>query len=434
MDYLILKQIIIDQREELELLCQKEKIIDRQVLNQYKTFLKSGLVKVITGPRRAGKSILGYQLVKDKNFAYINFDDELLSGLKTEDLNLVVKAFYEIYKEPEFILLDEVQNIENWELFVNRLKRQGFNLIVTGSNARLLSKELASHLTGRHFSLELYPFSFREFLKFHNLEYEKDNFSTRQTALIKRELEKFILSGGFPETLKEPSPKRYLTSLYSNILTKDIALRHKIRFIKTVKEISNYLISNFSGQMSFNKLKNIFNIKSVHTAQNYLSFLEETYLLFLTEKFSFKAKEKITAPRKVYVIDTGLINAVSPGSSRNIGRLYENLAALELMRKKADSTNLEIYYWQDYSGKEVDFVIKEGLKIKELIQICYDLGNYDTKRRELESLLKAQREMKAKNCSLLVITSDYEGEEKIKNKTIKFTPLWKWLINTPATK
>jgi hypothetical protein len=428
MDYLSLKQIIVDQKEELKSVFEKEKIIDREVLNKYSAILKSGLIKVITGPRRAGKSILCYQLLKTKNFAYINFDDENLAGLKTEDLNVVLKAFYEIYKEPKFILLDEVQNIEKWELFVNRLKRQGFNLVVTGSNAKLLSKELATHLTGRHFSLELYPFSFREFLQFRDLKYQREYFTTKETALIKKELENFLSGGGFPESLKEPNPKRYLSSLYSTILTKDTILSHKIRHIKTMQEFANYLISNFSCKVTFNKLKNIFSLKSTHTAQDYLHFLEECYLIFLIERFSFKAKEKIIAPRKVYAIDTGIINVVSFSGSKNIGRLYENLVAIELMRRKTLSPSLEIYYWQDYSAKEVDFVLKEGPRIKQLIQVCYDIENYDTKIRKLKSLIKAGREIKAGSSNLLVITSDYEGEEKFDNKTIKFIPLWKWLL------
>ena len=429
MDYLVLKQIVVDQREELESIFKKERIIGREFLNKYSPFLKSGLIKVITGPRRAGKSILCYQLLKNKSFAYINFDDENLAGLKTEDLNLVLKAFYEIYKEPEFIFLDEVQNIEKWELFVNRLKRQGFNLVVTGSNAKLLSKELATHLTGRHYSLELYPFSFREFLEFKNVEYKNKPFTTKQSAFLRRELESFIKFGGFPESLKESSPRRYLLSLYSTILTKDVILRHKIRKIKTLKEFSNYLISNFSCKVTFNKLKNIFKLKSTHTAQDYLHFLEEGYFIFLIERFSFKAKERITAPRKIYAVDTGLINAISFESSKNTGRLYENLVAVELMRKKALFPNLEIYYWQDYSGKEVDFVLKEGLKITQLIQVCCDIGNYDTKMRRLKSLIRAYKTMKAQAGSLVVITSDYEGEEEFENKTIRFIPLWKWLLD-----
>lgn len=429
MDYLALRQIIIDQKEELESIFRKEKIIEREVQNKYSAFLKSKLIKVITGPRRAGKSILCCQLLKNNNFAYINFDDENLAGLRTEDLNSILKAFYEIYNEPEFILLDEVQNIEKWELFVNRLKRRGFNIIVTGSNAKLLSRELATHLTGRHYSLELYPFSFKEFLKFKDIEYGNEYLSTKQIALIRKVLGNFINLGGFPETLKEPYPKKYLSSLYSTILTKDIILRYKIRNIKIMQEFSNYLISNFSSQVTYNKLKNIFNLKSVHTSQDYLHFIEESYLVFLIERFSFKTKEKIVAPRKVYVIDTGLINAVALRGSKDIGRLYENLVAVELMRRKALSSNdVEIYYWQDFLGKEVDFVVKEDKGIKELIQVCYDIENYDTKMRQIKSLIKANKEIGTKATSLLVVTSDYEGEEKTEGKLIKFIPLWKWLL------
>lgn len=426
MEYLALKQIIIDQKAELQNIYKKEKIIKREILDEYRNYIQSDQIKVITGPRRAGKSILCYQLLEDKDFAYINFDDENLAGLKKENLNLVLKAFYEIYGKPKFIFLDEVQNIDGWELFVNRLKRSGFNIIVTGSNAKLLSKELATHLTGRHFSLELFPFSFREFLNYYEVQHDKIYFTTEETAIMKRELEKYIVTGGFPECFKEPSPKRYLSSLYSSILTKDILLRHRVKYIKVLKEFSNYLISNFSCQMTSNKLKNIFELKSVHTAQNYFSFLEESYLIFLIEKFSFKFKEKVISPRKVYAIDTGLIHTFPTRSSKDIGRLYENIVAIELMRKRAILPDFEVYYWQDYSGKEVDFILKRGLKVSQMIQVCFDLDNYDTRMRQYKSLVKASKEL---NCSdLLVITSEKKSEEAYKDKTIKVVPLWEWLL------
>ena len=426
MEYLALKQIIIDQKAELQNIYKKEKIIKREILDEYRNYIQSDQIKVITGPRRAGKSILCYQLLEDKDFAYINFDDENLAGLKKENLNLVLKAFYEIYGKPKFIFLDEVQNIDGWELFVNRLKRSGFNVIVTGSNAKLLSKELATHLTGRHFSLELFPFSFREFLNYYEVQHDKIYFTTEETAIMKRELEKYIVTGGFPECFKEPSPKRYLSSLYSSILTKDILLRHRVKYIKVLKEFSNYLISNFSCQMTSNKLKNIFELKSVHTAQNYFSFLEESYLIFLIEKFSFKFKEKVISPRKVYAIDTGLIHTFPTRSSKDIGRLYENIVAIELMRKRAVLPDFEVYYWQDYSGKEVDFILKRGLKVIQMIQVCFDLDNYDTRMRQYKSLVKASKEL---NCSdLLVITSEKKSEETYKDKTIKVISLWEWLL------
>jgi len=420
-----LKQVIIDQKDELKDLIKIERIIDREFLSKYKKHINSNIIKVITGIRRCGKSIFSYQLLKEKDFAYINLDDERLITLETKDLNNILEIFYEIHGNFKFILLDEVQNIYGWELFVNRLKRQGFNLIVTGSNAKLLSKELATHLTGRHIPLELFPFSFREFLNYHNIS-TKTLLSTKETGLIKRKLNEYIKTGGLPETLKKNIiPGTYLQALYSTIINKDVILRYRIRFIKTLKDIASYLITNHSSLMSFNKIKNIFNLKSTHTALNYVSFLEESYLFFFLKRLSFKKKESLIANRKVYCIDTGLINTLSFKSSKDTGKLYENLVAIELLRKKA-LEDKNIYYWQDIYKNEVDFVIKQGLKVKQLIQVCYNIEDYDTKKREIKALLKASKELKCKN--LLIITEDKEGEETFKNKKITYIPLWKWLL------
>lgn len=426
-----IKQILIDQKDELKTLLKGKRIIKREVLEDYKKLLKSSLIKVITGPRRSGKSVLSFQLLKDKNFAYVNFDDELLSTIEAKDLNSILQAIYEIYKKPEFIFLDEIQNVPRWELFVNRLKRQGFNLVITGSNAKLLSKELASHLTGRYFSLELFPFSFREYLTFNKISYSQKVFTTREIASIKKASEDYLSFGGFPEVIQGENYKRYLLALYSTILTKDIILRHKIKHIRSLKELINYLISNFARKITFNKLKNIFSLRSVHTAQDYFSFAEETYLIFPIEKFSYKVKERLTAPRKIYSVDTGLINSISTKFSREIGYIYENAVAIELLRKKSFDPKIEIYYWEDtYNKHGVDFVIKQGLKIKELVQVSYDIEDYDTRKREINSLLKASKELKCNN--LLVITHDFEGQEKFKDRKIKFVPLWKWLLTSTS--
>jgi len=422
-----IKQILIDQKEELNNSLIGQKIIEREVLPEYKKFLKSSLIKIITGPRRAGKSVLCYGLLKEKNFAYVNFDDERLSILETKDLNLVLQAIYEIYQKPDFIFFDEIQNINNWELFVNRLKRERFNLIVTGSNAKLLSKELATHLTGRHFSLELYPFSFREYLRFYNFDYRKKYFTTREIASLKRFLENYLTEGGFPEVNQGENYKKYLKALYSTVLTKDVLIRHKVKYINTLKELANYLISNFARLITFNKLKNIFSLKSVHTAKNYFSFLEETYLIFQIERFSYKAKERISAPRKIYIIDTGLINTLSTKFSQEIGYVYENVVAIELMRRKSLYQE-EIYYWEEPHRYEVDFLVKEGQRIKQLLQVCYNVENYNTKKREIDSLIKIGEKTKCNN--LFIITSDYENEEKVRHQKIKFIPLWKWLLHS----
>lgn len=421
-----IKQIIIDQKQELKDLLKEKKIIKRQVLEKYKKFLKSCLIKIITGPRRAGKSVLSTQLLNDKAFAYVNFDDERLSTIQTKELNSILQTIYEVYQKPEFIFFDEIQNVDNWELFVNRLKRLGFNLIITGSNAKLLSSELATHLTGRHFSLKVYPFSFREYLDFNDFNYNQENFSTKEIGLLKKFLENYLRFGGFPEVIQGEEYKRYLISLYYAILNRDIIFRHSIRHVNALKELAGYLISNFARQITFNKLKNIFSLKSVHTAKNYFGFIQESFLIFPIERFSYKAKQRITAPRKIYTIDTGLINALSTKFSKDFGYIYENAVAIELVRRKSLNLKQEVYYWENSYHHEVDFVIKHGLKPVQLIQVCYDIRNYDTRKREINSLLKASQSLKCNN--LLVITFDYQGEEKIKGKRIKFIPLWRWLL------
>ena len=425
-----LKKAIIDQKEEILSLPSRVRIIERSCYKKLHAHLESTHIKVIKGVRRCGKSILAYQLLKDRAFAYVNFDDEKLATLASEDLNDVLEVFYEVYGDFKYVLLDEIQNIEGWELFVNRLHRQGFNVLVTGSNAHLLSKELSTHLTGRHIALELFPFSFAEFILYHGLNLKNvDRASTKERGLIKKLLQEYIITGGFPEVVRDPANKSsYLQSLYSDILNKDIIIRHKIKFSGTLKDMANSLVSNTSSLISFNKIKNIFKLKSVHTSLNYVSFLEESFLLFLVPRFSYKAKERVIAGRKVYFIDTGLIGALSVDFSRNIGKIYENVVFLELARRRSTEKS-EIYYWQDIYRNEVDFAVKKGRKADELIQVCYDLGNYDTKKREVSALIKAGKEMECR--TLTIITEDYEGRESSDGENIIFIPLWKWLLKEP---
>lgn len=422
-----LRQAIIDQKEELELLPSRVRIIERSCFERYNAYMASSQVKVILGARRSGKSILSYQLLKDKLFAYINFDDEQLANLSAQDLNDVLEVFYEVYGNFKYVLLDEIQNIAGWELFVNRLQRQGFNVVVTGSNAHLLSRELSTHLTGRHIELVLFPFSFREFIKYRGVEVKNvELLSTKERGNLIKLLEEYTLIGGFPEVVKDPANKKmYLQSLYSDIISKDIIIRHKIKFSKTFKEIANSIMSNTASLISFNKVKNIFGLKSVHTASNYLSFLEESFLFFLVPRFSYKAKERAIVSRKVYAIDTGMIDALSVSFSQNIGKMHENMVFLELARR-GSIEQYETYYWQDADQNEVDFVIKKGREVKELIQVCYDVSNYDTKKREINVLVKSAKELKCE--ALKVVTADYDAEEMADGRKIKFIPLWKWLL------
>jgi len=415
-----LTQLLRDQKQELEEGLKDKRILNREAESYFKEILSSKLIKVISGIRRCGKSVFIHTLLKDKKFAYMNFDDERLFDF---DTNQILSSFYEIYgKDFKIIFLDEIQNLEKWELFVNRLYRAGFNIFITGSNSRLLSKELSTHLTGRHLTIELFPFSFREYLK--AIDFKEDTKTTKEISLIKNELNNYLNLGGFPEIIVEKeNPKLYLRELYRKILERDIINRYSISYKKTFREISNTLLNNPGRGISYNKLKRQFDVKSEHTIKNYLSYLQEAYLIFLLNRFSFKPVEIEKSEKKVYVTDIGIINNLSIKNSMDYGHIYENLVAIELLTRMSFNPSLSIYYWKNIQQEEVDFVIKEG-KVKELIQVCYNLDN--SKEREIKALLKASKELKCNN--LNVITEDKESIEKISNKKIKFIPLWKWLL------
>lgn len=416
-------QILRDQKEDLEEGLKKKRIIPREIEKYASDILNSKLIKVITGVRRCGKSVLAHSVLKNKDFAYVNFDDERLYN---PDTNQIMTSLYEIYgKDFGFLFFDEIQNLEKWELFANRLHRAGINMIITGSNSKLLSKELATHLTGRHMAIELFPFSFREYLQ--AMDFKENTETTKGISAIKNKLKDYIENGGFPEiVIEKEKTGPYLRSLYSTILEKDIISRYGISYKKTFREIAISLISNFGRNISYNKLKKHFNMKSEHTVKNYISYIEEAYLIFLLNRFSYKPIEIEKSDKKVYAIDTGMANSLASRFSEDYGHAYENVVAIELLRQKSFDTNLEIYYWKNIQHEEVDFVVKSRLKVEQLIQVCYDINDYDTKKREVTALIKAAKELKCKN--LLIITGDYNAKEKIDNKEIQFIPLWKWLI------
>ncbi|MCG2726481.1 MAG: ATP-binding protein [Elusimicrobia bacterium] len=416
------KSIIKEQREELENIESSEKIIQRESFNKAKSFLKYPNILVITGIRRCGKSIFSYLIAKNENFGYINFDDERLLGLKIDSLDKILQAFYELYGDIEYVILDEIQNIYGWELFANRLRRTK-KVIITGSNSKLLSGELATHLTGRYIDIALSPFSFREFLTIHQIK-TQDDYTTREKAIILKLLNEYLKVGGFPEINK--FGKAMLSRVYNDIMVKDISLRYKIRKTTSIKELAKYVITNFSREISYAKLAKILNIKRVSTISNWLSYLQESFLIFKLERFSFKIKQQIIAPKKIYCADNGIVNAIAFKFSENIGYLMENAVAIELQRRKMSDSSSEIYYWKNHQQYEVDFLVKYGNKVKELIQVTYAFDENEINDREIKSLIKASAEL---NCEdLSVITWDYEAEALFKGKKIKFIPLLKWLL------
>lgn len=378
--------------------------------------LGQNIVKVITGPRRAGKSF--FAIHRLDNFGYVNFDDESIVGVK--DYDEIVEAINQLYGNPNILFLDEIQNLEKWELFVNRLQRQGYDLVVSGSNANMLSRELSSHLTGRHLNVIVFPFSFKEYLRYHGKEFT--------SAEKKSMLLEYAKNGGYPELLvKGLNYREYLKTLFDSILFKDIVKRYNPRYSKELEGLSNFLISNFSEQISYRNIKKFTEIGSVHTVKKYIGYLEEAFLFFEVKRFSFKVKEQERANRKIYVIDNGIINAKSFKFTSNVGRLYENIVAIEL-RKQQMRGELEFFYYK--KKYEVDFVIKREQKIEELIQVCYDVEEINAKEREIRGLIHAAKDLNCDN--LTIITGGYESTEQKEwhgmKGTVKYLPLWKWLL------
>ena len=420
----MIKNIVLQHQQEKEELLARQ-YVQREQLNEAKKLLKTDLIKVITGPRRAGKSVFSSLLLKDKKFAYLNFDDEGL--LKIKDYDQIIQTLGEVYHQPDFYFFDEIQNLADWEVFVNKLQRRGYNLILTGSNAKLLSQELASSLTGRHLPLEILPFSFREFLSAKDFVFhEKDMALPEKKASLLNYLDKYLSSGGFPEVVvKDLEAKTYLKTLFDAVLLKDVVQRHRVRFSQKIYDLATYLAANFACQFTFNKLRNTIEFGSVKTVQDYLGYLEAAYLTLSLNRFSFKTKEQIRAPRKAYLVDNGFIFAKSFQFSPNIGRLMENLVLVELLRR-GHRLNEGVFYYQTRNRREVDFVIKKGSRIQQLIQVCYQIDEPETKKREIKSLFEASEELNCQN--LLVLTQDFAAEEEIKKKKIKFRPLWQWLL------
>lgn len=413
----MIKDMLILQKRELEKTL-KEKYLERNVK---KISLESPLIKVIIGPRRAGKSFFAVHLLNKKgNFGYVNFDDEKITEIK--DYDEIIVAMNSIHENPKFVLFDEIQNLPKWELFVNRLQRQGYNLVITGSNAMLLSKELATHLTGRHVLIQILPFSFKEYLNFEDKELT--------TSEIKEKLNQYILYGGYPEPLvRNLDYKEYLSTLFNSVIYKDIVKRHRIRFPQGIENLAFYLLSNIAEEYSYNSLRKLTDIKSTHTIEKYLGYLEEVFIFFSLNMFSYKVKQQISSNKKIYCIDNGFIYSKAFKTGPDYGKLYENVVANELKRKEAND-DAKIYYWKNQQQEEVDFVVKKGTKVKEIIQVCFNLNNLETKNREVRALLKAGKELNCRN--LIVITEDHEKEETvewfgIKGK-IKFISLWKWLL------
>ncbi|MCR4327884.1 MAG: ATP-binding protein [Nanoarchaeota archaeon] len=386
----------------------------------------------IIGPRRAGKTYLMFNLIKKllskgvskKEVLYMNFEKAGLLPLESNDLVSMKETFYELNprlkKKETWFFLDEIQNVSGWEIFVRTCLDEGINVFISGSSSKMLSKDISTSMRGRTLTYYVFPFSFRECLLFKGIKLKK-YFSSSEKSKIINLFKRYLYDGGYPEQIIYNKEKeKILSNIYETTLFKDVIERENIRNIPVIKQLIKALINSkeFSVNKFFNYLKSL-NLKvSKNSLYNYVSYLEDAFFVFLLKKFDLSYRKAEQSLPKVYFIDNGIldINGID-----DKGRLLENLIFLELIRR-----GKEISYYQNVLHEEVDFVLKKGKKVKELIQVCYDFENFATKERELKILVKASEEFSCDN--LILISMDKEGEEKYKNKKIKFVPAWKWCL------
>lgn len=392
-----------------------------------------GKVIGIVGPRRAGKTCYFFQLMKPVKEVslYLDFEDSALLTVKFDEVLGIANLFTEITgKEPKYIFLDEIQNLEKWETAVRTLlDRTPFNIFVTGSSSKLLSKEIATQLRGRALTYVLLPFSFREFLTVKKIELKNKNILTQiEKAKIKKYLREYLELGGFPEVVLKEEREKILKEYFDTIFFRDFVERHELKSLGIARFIFSFVFQNFASEISVNKIVNFLKSEGKkfgkNTVYSYIEKLQDTQAVFFVNRISRKIYIKESWPRKAYICDSGISTIFR--FTEDIGRLMENAVFLELKRKQNEKPMLEIYYYRDYQQREVDFVLKEGLEVEQLIQVTYASDRDEIGKREVEALLKVSSELKCKD--LTIITWDYEDELAVKNKPIKFIPLWKWLI------
>ena len=364
--------------------------------------LQNPLIKLITGPRRVGKSVFALLMLQGKNFAYLNFDDNQL--LEKWDEDLAMSALDDVYPDYDFMLLDEIQNLPDWDLWVSKLYRRGKNLIITGSNANMLSSEMATVLTGRYLQIGMLPFSLDETMRWKNISPDREEQSAQAIVLA----DDYMRNGGYPETIPARSiTKSYLSTLFDSILLKDVAQRHNVRNTTDLYNLAKYLLSNFCNPISANELAGELGMSSVATTKKFCDYLNEPYLFFYLPRFNNKLKLMNKAPKKVYVVDNGFVQSTAFNLSENLGRLLENQVFVELLRR-GYIPGQTLFYYRTRNDKEIDFVTRKGTKVEQLIQVCYDMTSEKTRKRELDALVEAAEELHCDN--LLVITNLQEEE------------------------
>lgn len=406
-----LKDVLLTQNKRVE-----SQSVPRVILKKIDEYKKTPFIIIISGVRRCGKSTLMNQ-IKTKDCYYVNFDDERFINFSVDDFQILYELLVELFGEKDIFLFDEIQNIHGWERFVRRLHNEHKKIYVTGSNASMLSRELGTHLTGRNISLQLYPFSFKEFLDMKGYKFSSiDALTSIEKSKIRSFFSKYLKDGGFPEYL-QTKKEEYLKNVYENILYRDIITRYKLTSEKPIKETVYFAASNLGKEISFNTIKNLTGLTSATTIKEYFEYLENTYLVFLMPRYDPSLKKQAYFNKKAYFIDTGMARIIGFKTSEDKGRLLENIVFLDLKRK-----NHEIYFHKE--KKECDFLVRQGTRIVKAIQVTGSLD--ENKDREIDGLLEALKKYNLKEG--LILTLDDEEEIKKENKKIIIKPVWKWML------
>ena len=417
-----MKTILLNQRKERDELLSRP-YLSRRNSQDNDVLLSSHLIKLITGPRRVGKSTQALLMLRNKNFAYLNFDNQPL--LDAWDSNLVMRMLDDVYPDYEYLLLDEVQNLDDWDLWVSELYRLGKNLVITGSNAKMLSSEMATVLTGKYLQVEMLPFSLEEFFDWHKLNLHELNEEPNTDVDVL--LDDYLRNGGYPETVVSRQLTRsYLDTLFDSIVWKDVAKRHKVRNVTDLNTLAMYLVSNFCNPLSANELTEELGFSSVNTTKKFMDYLHEPYLFYYLPRYNNKLKLMKKAPRKVYVVDNGFVGAKAFSVSDNLGRLLENQVFVELIRQGYDPDKT-MFYYHSRNDKEVDFVLRKGTHIERLVQVCYDMSSPKTVKREVESLLECAGELKCNN--LVIVTNHDERIIEKDNYRIEVMPVSRFFLS-----
>ena len=431
----IIKKILTEWKEK-----DLPVVIPRETNIKEYLDMKINKIIVLNGFRRVGKTYILYGLANEllksnsrEEIVQINFEDERIP-LKTEFLSNLLPTANEIFnKKIKYLFLDELHNIPNWSKWLRRTyDNQDMKIFVSGSSSRMSEEEIPTELRGRFLEIKIFPLSFKEFLEFKKISFnlKELDYSEKERPLILKALAEYLVYGGLPEIVLIDDNKKFelAQSYYATVIKKDIVERYKIKNEESLKALLKLLLDSkeYSISKSYNSLKSSGYEIGKSTLQRYISYIENSYFIFSLPILSYKIKDQMQYPKKVYFVDNAFINSISTKFSSNFGRLYENTVAIELKRR-----NKECYYWKNLEKEEVDFVIKNNGKIDKLIQVSYDISDQDTKKREIRALLKASKALKCKN--LLVINKDYYGEEDLEwfgiKRKIKFIPLWKWLLN-----